>query len=86
MCPVYSGAPKVTGYEVSETIQVTMRDLTAVGALLGGLGKLSVQNISGPDFALDDPTAGYDAARANAINNAKTQATLLAKQLGDFAR
>jgi uncharacterized protein YggE len=82
MCPIYSGSTKVTGYEVSETIQVTMHNLTAVGALLGGLGKLSVQNISGPDFALDDPTAGYDAARANAITNAKTQASLLAKQLG----
>ena len=59
-----------------------MHDLTAVGALLGGLGKLSVQNISGPSFALDDPTAGYDAARADAITKAKTQASLLAKQLG----
>jgi uncharacterized protein YggE len=84
MCPVpmYSGTPKVTGYEVSETIQVTMHDLTAVGTLLGGLGKLSVQNISGPDFALSDSSAGYDAARADAINKAKTQASLLAKQLG----
>jgi len=80
-CPAYSGSPKVTGYQVSETIQVTMHDLTAVGALLGGLGKLSVQNISGPSFTLDDATAGYDAARADAITKAKTQATLLAKQL-----
>lgn len=82
MCPAYSGTPKITGYQVSETIQVTMRDLTKVGALLGGLGKLSVQNVSGPSFALDDATAGYDAARADAITKAKTQASLLAKQLG----
>lgn len=59
-----------------------MHDLTAVGALLGGLGKLSVQNVSGPSFTLDDPSAGYDAARADAIAKAKTQASLLAKQLG----
>jgi len=82
MCPAYSGTPKITGYQVSETIQVTMRDLTKVGAMLGGLGKLSVQNVNGPAFALDDSTAGYDAARADAITKAKTQATLLAKQLG----
>ena len=81
-CPPYVGSPKITGYEVSETIQVTMHDLTAVGALLGGLGKLSVQDISGPDFALNDSSAGYDAARADAINKAKDQANLLAKQLG----
>jgi uncharacterized protein YggE len=82
MCPAYGGAPKVTGYQVSETVQVTMRDLTKVGELLSGLGKLSVQNVSGPAFALDDANAGYDAARADAINNAKTQASLLSKQLG----
>lgn len=82
ICPDYSRAPKVIGYQVSETIQVTMRDLTAVGAMLGGLGKLGVQNVNGPAFALDDATVGYDAARADAIDKAKTQATLLAKQLG----
>ena len=81
-CPAYSGTAKVTGYQVSETIQVTMHDLTAVGTLLGGLGKLSVQNVSGPSFALEDSTAGYAAARADAIAKAKAQATVLAKQLG----
>lgn len=82
MCPTYSGSPKITGYQVSETIQVTIHDLATVGAMLGGLGKLEVQNVSGPAFALDDSTAGYDAARADAIKKAKEQAQLLAKQLG----
>lgn len=82
LCPTYSGAPKITGYQVSETVQVTMRDLTKVGAMLSGLGKLEVQNVNGPAFALDDSTAGYDAARADAITKAKEQASLLAKQLG----
>ena len=82
MCPTYIGTPKITGYQVSETIQVTMRDLTKVGDMLAGLGKLEVQNLNGPAFALDDSTTGYDAARADAIGKAKTQASLLAKQLG----
>ncbi len=82
MCPAYGGAPKIIGYQVSETIQVTIRDLATVGALLGGLGEREVQNVSGPAFALDDSTAGYDAARADAIKKAKTQAALLSKQLG----
>jgi uncharacterized protein YggE len=82
LCPTYSGNPKITGYQVSETIQVTIHDLTTVGTLLGGLGKLQVQNVNGPDFALDDPTAGYDAARADAIAKAKSQATKLAQELG----
>lgn len=82
LCPDYSRAPKITGYQVSETVQVTMHDLSQVGAMLGGLGELGVQNLNGPAFALDDPTAGYDAARADAISKAKEQADRLAKQLG----
>ena len=79
-CP--ASAPKITGYTVSETIQVKIRDLSKVGTILGGLGTLGVQNVSGPNFTLDDTSAGYDAARADAIMKAKAQATLLAKQLG----
>jgi uncharacterized protein YggE len=81
-CPTYTNSAKVTGYQVSQSIQVTVRDLSKVGALVNGLGKLSVQNVSGPDFTLDDTTAGYDLARAEAIIKAKKQAGLLAKQLG----
>ncbi len=81
LCPTYN-SPKVTGYQVSESVQVTLRDLSKVGDLLGGLGKLEVQNVSGPSFALDDSTAGYAAARADAIAKAKAQATELAKELG----
>ncbi len=80
-CPDYR-APKIIGYQVSETVQVTVRDLSIVGDLLAGLGRLEVQNLNGPAFALDDPTEGYDAARADAIEKAKAQAALLAKQLG----
>lgn len=78
VCP----PPKIVGYQVSETFQVTVRTLSKVGAFLAGLGNLDVQNVGGPAFALDDETAGYNAARADAINKAKSQATLLAKQLG----
>ncbi len=79
-CP--ERTPKITGYQVSETVQVTVRDLAKAGELLAGLGEFGVQNVSGPDFALDDSTAGYDAARADAIAKAKVQASVLAQQLG----
>lgn len=82
VCPEFIRSPKVTGYQVSETIQVTVHDLSTVGELIGGLGKLEVQNLNGPAFALDDSTAGYTAARADAIAKAKEQADILADQLG----
>lgn len=83
LCPeYYPGSPKITGYQVSQTIELTIRDLDKAGTVLGGLGSLGVQNISGPSLTLDDPTAGYNAARATAIANAKAQAEVLAAQLG----
>lgn len=82
-CPAYvDSAPKITGYRVAQTIEVTVRDLSAVGELIEGLGGLEVQNVNGPAFALDDSTAGYDAARADAIAKAQAQAKILARALG----
>ena len=80
LCPART--LKIIGYQVSQTTEVKVRDLAKVGEFLAGLGQLEVQNLSGPAFALDDSTAGYDAARADAINKAKGQADLLSKQLG----
>ncbi len=80
-CP-RSSTPRITGYQVSETVQVTVRDLPIVGEILSGLGKLEVQNVSGPNFGLDDDTAGYNAAREDAIEKAKEQADELSDQLG----
>ena len=74
--------PVVTGYRVSETVQVTVRNLENVNALLAALGDAGVQNVNGPAFALEDTNAGYNAARAEAIAEAKTQAGVLARQLG----
>jgi len=80
MCP--PSTPKISGYQVSETVQVRVHNLDLTGSLLQGLGSLEVQNISGPNFTLDNPNAGQDAARANAIDDAKTKAQVLARQLG----
>jgi len=83
-CPNYivNTTSTVTGYQVSETIQITARDLTKVSALLQTLGSENVQNVSGPDFALSDPSAPQDQARAQAIANAQADATKLAAELG----
>lgn len=83
LCPVYENStPKITGYQVSETIEVTVHDLDKTGTLLAGLGSQNVQNLYGPEFALDNPAAPQEEARAKAIADAKAQAELLARQLG----
>ncbi len=83
-CPVGAYCPvsnEISGYQVSESIRVTVRDLSKVSPLLSGLGQQNVQNISGPEFGLANPNEGPDAARAKAIENAKTEAQTLAAQL-----
>jgi uncharacterized protein YggE len=83
-CPDYvvNGSPKITGYQVSETIEVTVRNLDQISTLLQGLGTQNVQNISGPNFTLEDPNAPQNEARTAAIADAKQQATELANELG----
>jgi uncharacterized protein YggE len=77
-----SGTPTITGYQVSQTVEVKVRNTDGVGAVLESLGSLGVQNISGPEFTLDDSDAATDEARAAAIADAREKAKILAKNLG----
>ena len=79
-CP--SGRQVLTGYDVNETTQVKVRDLSKAGALFTAIGALGVQNIGNLTFAVDDPDAVNAQARTNAITDAKTKAQALASQLG----
>ena len=82
--PIYCppGKSVLTGYQVSQTTEVKLRDLTKAGSLLTALGSAGVENLSGPDFTVDDPTSVQAQARAKAIADAQSQAQTLAKQLG----
>lgn len=73
---------KITGYQVTQTVQVTVRDTAKAGDVLAKLGSLGVQNISGPDFTVDDDSGVMNDARADAIKNAHDKAKELAKELG----
>lgn len=82
VCPAIYREPQIVGYEVSQTVEVKVRDTEKVGALLQGLGSLSVQNIYGPNFVLDDEDAVREEARDAAIKEAKEKAQRLARDLG----
>jgi len=73
---------KLIGYEVSQSINVTVRDTTKAGELLSGVGKTGITNISGLSFKVDDPEKFKQEARLQAIEKAKAQAEVLAKGLG----
>lgn len=76
------GKSVLTGYEVSQSIQVKVRDLSKAGELFGSIGSLGVQNVNGLSFSIDDIDNVRAKARALAISDAQNKAKLLAKQLG----
>ncbi|CAN5681684.1 SIMPL domain-containing protein [soil metagenome] len=80
MCPQTGN--KITGYQVSQSVDVKVRDTSKAGDVLAKLGDLGVQNISGPNFTTDDDSGVMNEARANAIADARAKAKELAKELG----
>lgn len=79
-CP--QSSPKITGYQISQSIEVKVRDTAKVSEVLAQLGTIGVQNVSGPNFMVDDDSDIAQEARDNAIADAREQAERLANQLG----
>jgi uncharacterized protein YggE len=74
--------PVVTGYQASNQLTVTFRDIKQAGPILDVLVGQGVNQISGPDFALDHPDAALDEARIAAMQKARAKADLYAKASG----
>lgn len=72
----------LTGYEVSQTDQVKVRDLADAGTLFTTIGTLGVQSVDSLQFSLDNPETAQNEARAAAIADAQAQAQQLANELG----
>lgn len=81
VCPP-AGSPRISGYDVSQTVQIKVRDTAKAGDVLAALGALGVQNISGPEFVVDDESELKSEARAEAIEEARAKARELAGDLG----
>ena len=79
-CP--GGKQILTGYQVSETVSVKVKDTTKAGALLSGIGSKGATNLSGLSFTIDDQVALEAEARTKAITDARAKAEELAKELG----
>ncbi len=79
-CPPYQEA--ISGYTVSQTVSVKIRQVDTAGEVLAELGRAEVSNISGLSFEVDDEDALMREARKEAIEDARTKARALAKDLG----
>jgi len=74
--------PAITGYQASNQLTVTFRDIQRAGPILDALVAAGVNQIGGPDFALEHPDAALDEARAQAMQKARAKAEVYARAAG----
>lgn len=73
---------QITGYTVSQTIELKVRAVDQVPEVVKALGGAGVGNVYGPNFTVDDMDALREEARLKAIEDARAEAETLAKKLG----
>lgn len=75
-------APKLVGYEASNTVSVTVRDIAALGSLLDAVVAAGSNQIGGVSFDVAEPDAALDAARKLAAEDATRKAKVYAEAMG----
>lgn len=74
--------PRITGYQVSNSVIVTKDDVAAAGKLLQVAVSNGVNQSSGLQFVVSDPARGRDQGLKAAFDDAKAKASLLASAAG----
>lgn len=75
--------PTITGYQASNTVTITVRELGKLGKILDSLVATGANQVNGPSFDLDPAKkeAAYDEARRAALATAQARAAMYAKTL-----
>ena len=76
------GEQKLRGYEVFQNLEVKIRELGKVGAILSGAAARGANQVGSLTFSVDDSKKAKDEARAMAIKEAKEKAGRLSADLG----
>lgn len=79
---VPSGPPRLTGYDVRQTLDVRVRDVAKVGTVLDQAVTLGVNAGGSISFEMEDPSGLRDEARREAIRRAKEAAEIMAEAAG----
>lgn len=72
----------ITGYTLTQTVTVKMRDLGKVAKIIGGLTPLGVNQIGNISFSADDPEKFLTDAKNDAFLKAQEKAVSMAKKSG----
>lgn len=73
---------RIAGYDVSETIEIKIRNIDSTGDILGALGAANITEISGPNFTVEDEDGAREKAKELAIKEARAKAKETARALG----
>lgn len=76
--------PVITGYQASNTVNLTVRDIAKLGKILDALVATGANQINGPTFDIDEKikAVAYDEARRGAVEKAQARAQMYAQTLG----
>jgi uncharacterized protein len=73
---------QITGFEITNQLQITVRDTDMLGNLLDEVVNAGANSINGVTFYVDDQTAAASEARRLAVEDASTKAEELAAAAG----
>ena len=79
---VENQAPVLIGYQVSNQVTVTVRDLKKLGAAVDATVNAGANQVNGISFGLSDPSAAETAAREAAVRALSGKADLYARATG----
>ena len=85
-CPRDGGVcppSKITGYTITQTVQIKVRDFAIVGDIIAGVVDNGANSVSQLSFTIDDPEELQAQAREKAIQKAQKKAKEIAK-VGGF--
>jgi uncharacterized protein YggE len=76
---VQNEPPKLTGYQASSQVTITVRDLAKLGPAVDATVGAGADQVNGVSFGLADPTEAENAARLEAVKALTAKADLYAK-------
>lgn len=74
--------PRLTGYQASNQVIVTVRDLNRLGQVVDATVNAGATNIGGISFGIEDSTEAENQARLRAVENLRAKADVYAKAMG----
>lgn len=74
--------PRITGYQASNQVTVTVRDLARLGPAVDATVNAGANQVHGISFGLADPTEAEDAARLDAVRQLAAKAQTYAGATG----